>query len=104
MHHAEKFSGEHNIKNIMITLSEDGVILCDENSKTHIPAEVRNISDVSGAGDTVISTAALAFCKGVSGKDLVIISNLAGGLVCEEVGVVPINKERLKNEFLKRAK
>ena len=104
MNYASAFSKKQNIKNIMITLSEDGVILCDENSKTHIPAEVRNISDVSGAGDTVISTAALAFCKGVSGKDLVIISNLAGGLVCEEVGVVPINKERLKNEFLKRAK
>jgi len=104
MNYASAFSKKQNIKNIMITLSEDGVILCNENSKTHIPAEVRNISDVSGAGDTVISTAALAFCKGVSGKDLVIISNLAGGLVCEEVGVVPINKERLKNEFLKRAK
>ena len=104
MNHASAFSKKQNIKNIMITLSEDGVILCNENSKTHIPAEVRNISDVSGAGDTVISTAALAFCKGINDKDLVIISNLAGGLVCEEVGVVPINKERLKNEFLKRAK
>ena len=104
MNYASAFSKKQNIKNIMITLSEDGVILCNENSKTHIPAEVRNISDVSGAGDTVISTAALAFCKGINGKDLVIISNLAGGLVCEEVGVVPINKERLKNEFLKRAK
>jgi rfaE bifunctional protein kinase chain/domain len=104
MNYAEEFSKEQNIQNIMITLSEDGVILYNEKEKTHIPAEVRNISDVSGAGDTVISTAALAFCKGVNGQDLVTISNLAGGLVCEEVGVVPINKNRLENEFLKRAK
>lgn len=104
MNYAKEFSKEQNIQNIMITLSEDGVMLYNSKEKTHIPAEVRNISDVSGAGDTVISTAALAFCKGVIGKDLVTISNLAGGLVCEEIGVVPINKERLENEFLKRAK
>ena len=104
MNYAKEFSKEQNIQNIMITLSEDGVLLYNSKERTHIPAEVRNISDVSGAGDTVISTAALAFCKGVIGKDLVTISNLAGGLVCEEIGVVPINKERLENEFLKRAK
>lgn len=103
MKHAEKFSLNQNIKNVMVTLSEHGVMLYNKEVQTHIPAEIRNISDVSGAGDTVISTAALAFCKGVKGKDLVTISNLAGGLVCEEVGVVPVNKERLKSEFLKRA-
>ncbi len=103
MKHAEKFSSNQNIKNVMVTLSEHGVMLYNKEVQTHIPAEIRNISDVSGAGDTVISTAALAFCKGVKGKDLVTISNLAGGLVCEEVGVVPVNKERLKSEFLKRA-
>lgn len=103
MNHAESFSNEQNIANVMVTLSEHGVMLYNKDVKTHIPAEIRNISDVSGAGDTVISTASLAFCKGVRGKDLVTISNLAGGLVCEEVGVVPINKERLKSEFLKRA-
>ncbi len=103
MKHAEKFSSNQNIKNVMVTLSEHGVMLYNKDVQIHIPAEIRNISDVSGAGDTVISTAALAFCKGVRGKDLVTISNLAGGLVCEEVGVVPVNKERLKSEFLKRA-
>lgn len=103
MLHAENFSSNQNIKNVMVTLSEHGVMLYNKDIQTHIPAEIRNISDVSGAGDTVISTASLAFCKGVRGKDLVTISNLAGGLVCEEVGVVPINKERLKGEFLKRA-
>lgn len=103
MAHAKHFSEQQNIKNIMITLSEDGVMLYNQSEQTHLPAEIRNISDVSGAGDTVISTAALAFCQGVSGKDLVSLSNIAGGLVCEEVGVVPVNKERLKNEYIKSA-
>ena len=102
MEHAEKFSESNNIENVMVTLSEHGVMLYNPKIQSHIPAEIRNISDVSGAGDTVISTAALAFSQGVRGKELVTLSNLAGGLVCEEVGVVPINKERLKKEFLKR--
>ena len=102
MEHAEKFSESNNIENVMVTLSEHGVMLYNPKIQSHIPAEIRNISDVSGAGDTVISIAALAFSQGVRGKELVTLSNLAGGLVCEEVGVVPINKERLKKEFLKR--
>ena len=102
MQHAEKFVVEQNIKNIMITLSEYGVLLYNEKEQIHIPAELRNISDVSGAGDTVISIASLAYCSGIRGKELATLVNLAGGLVCEEVGVVPINKERLEEEFIKR--
>lgn len=101
---ASDFSKAQHIKNVMVTLSEHGVMLYNTEEQVHIPAEIRNISDVSGAGDTVISTAALALSKGVSGEDLVVLSNLAGGLVCEEVGVVPINKARLQAEFLKRSK
>lgn len=100
--HAKNFSQNQNINTVMVTLSEHGVILYNKESQSHIAAEIRNISDVSGAGDTVISIAALAFCKGLRGSDLVTISNLAGGLVCEEVGVAPINKNRLESEFLKR--
>jgi len=102
MQHAEKFAGEQNIKNIMITLSEHGVILYNKKEQIHIPAELRNISDVSGAGDTVISIASLAYCSGLRGKELATLVNLAGGLVCEEVGVVPVNKKRLEEEFIKK--
>lgn len=102
MQHAAIFSVNHNIENVMITLSEHGVMLFNEDIKAHIPAEIRNISDVSGAGDTVISTAALALARNIKGKELITLANLAGGLVCEEVGVVPINKERLRLEFTKR--
>lgn len=99
--HAKLFSEKLNIKNVMVTLSEHGVLLYNNEANTHIPAEIRNISDVSGAGDTVISTASLAFASGLQSKELVKLSNLSGGLVCEEIGVVPINKSRLKEEFKK---
>lgn len=102
--HAQQFGDKNSIKNVMVTLSEHGVMLYNKQDQTHIPAEIRNISDVSGAGDTVISTASLALASGLKGKDLVTIANLAGGLVCEDVGVVPIKKERLKSEFKKSQK
>lgn len=82
----------------MVTLSEDGVMITDHSDYEFIPAHIRNISDVSGAGDTVISVAALCLASGVGMKETAELSNLAGGLVCEESGVVPINIERLKEE------
>ena len=99
--HAEKLGSKLNIKNVMITLSEHGVLLFNKENSIHVPAEIRNISDVSGAGDTVISTASLAYASGLNNQQMVKLANLSGGLVCEEVGVVPINKNCLKTEFKK---
>lgn len=89
------------LKNIMVTLSERGVMICDGKTFDYIPAHYRKIADVSGAGDTVMSVAALCYAIGLDNKQTAALSNLAGGLVCEEVGVVPINKERLKEESAK---
>ena len=69
-----------------------------KNEKGIIPAHIRNISDVSGAGDTVISVASLAIAAGLSCFEMAAISNLAGGLVCEKIGVVPIDGSQLLNE------
>jgi len=96
----EPFRNKQQIKTIMVTLSEHGVYIGNENSKTIIPAHVRNISDVSGAGDTVISVAALCLGLGLSETMIASLANLAGGLVCEQVGVVPIDKELLKKEAM----
>ncbi|MPL79741.1 D-beta-D-heptose 7-phosphate kinase [bioreactor metagenome] len=87
---------------IFITLSENGVFIADyglkQNNMVIIPAHKRSISDVSGAGDTVISVASLCLALKLPFKTVAEISNLAGGLVCEQVGVVPINKQLLLSE------
>lgn len=88
------------LKHAMITMSERGVMITDGKTFHYIPAHIRKIADVSGAGDTVISVAALCFALKLNIKDTAALSNLAGGLVCEEVGVVPIDKEKLKQEVI----
>jgi rfaE bifunctional protein kinase chain/domain len=90
-----------NAGSILITLSEKGVYISQEGQKVHIPAHLREISDVSGAGDTVISIAALCYALHLSPRFIAELSNLGGGLVCEHVGVVPINKEDLLKEAVK---
>ena len=94
----EDFRTKQDIKTMMVTLSEHGVYIGNADTKYIIPAHIRNISDVSGAGDTVISVAALCLGLGLDEKTIASLANLAGGLVCEQVGVVPIDKELLKNE------
>lgn len=85
----------------LITLSEHGVYVKANGSSHHLPAHVRKIADVSGAGDTVISVAALCLALDCSPSFMAALSNLAGGLVCEKVGVVPVEKELLLQEALK---
>lgn len=82
----------------LITLSEHGMYIANSDTDSHIQAHVRNIADVSGAGDTVISVASLGIAAGLDGVTATQMANLAGGLVCESVGVVPINGSILKQE------
>ena len=84
-----------------VTLSEHGVFICDNSVKHYISAHIRNISDVSGAGDTVISVATLCLSVGMDIRDAAEWANLAGGLVCERSGVVPIDKQQLLSEVEK---
>lgn len=94
---------ELNCKYIMTTLSERGVLIKDYETNTchHIPAHLRKIADVSGAGDTVLSVAMLCLVCKQEAYNIAALSNLAGGLVCEELGAVSINKERLFAESKK---
>lgn len=85
---------------VLLTLSEKGIFICKEKEVHHLPAHIRKIADVSGAGDTVISTAALCVALGLPARTIASLSNLAGGLVCQQVGVVPINKEELLQEAM----
>jgi len=83
-----------------ITLSEKGVFFDNGFSAGIIPSHMRNIADVSGAGDTVIATASLIYSITNDAALMSEISNIAGGLVCEEVGVVSIKKDKLLKECM----
>ncbi|HQQ95731.1 MAG TPA: PfkB family carbohydrate kinase [Cyclobacteriaceae bacterium] len=83
---------------IMLTLSEHGVFIDYGGKQISIPAHQREIADVSGAGDTVISIAALCIALQLPAERIVALSNLGGGLVCQHVGVVPVSKEELFRE------
>jgi rfaE bifunctional protein kinase chain/domain len=95
------FRVKQKAETILVTLAEKGVITNSRTIKEHITAHIRSIADVSGAGDTVISVAAL--CRALECNDIVTaaLANLSGGLVCEQIGVVPVNKEQLLEEALK---
>ena len=83
-----------------ITLSEHGVFI-QQDQPVFIPAHLRNIADVSGAGDTVIAVATLCLISGAEIHTIGAIANIAGGLVCEQPGVVSIEKEQLLHEVNK---
>jgi rfaE bifunctional protein kinase chain/domain len=84
----------------MITLSEKGLFLAGEGQEARIfPTIPRHVADVSGAGDTVISIATLALAAGLPLEDMALLSNLAGGQVCEFSGVVPVDSAILEKEW-----
>lgn len=86
----------------MVTLSERGVSVSAPDRGLEfkrIPAFEREITDVSGAGDAVIAVASVLLALEVPIEELAAVSNLAGGLVCERVGVVPVDRLELLNEW-----
>lgn len=86
------------VEKVFITRSEYGVFISSNQHQHFIPAHVRSISDVSGAGDTVISIASLCLALGLPDKFIAELSNLGGGLVCEHLGVMSIDKKQLLAE------
>jgi len=87
-----------NCEGVLATLSARGIFIDYKDEKHHIPSHVRTIADISGAGDTVVSVAALALVAGLSPKAIAALSNLGGGIACESVGVNPISKDQLFEE------
>lgn len=83
----------------VITLSENGLFIDDGQDAKIFPTIPRNISDVCGAGDTVISTLSLGIASGLNTAELAVMANLAGGQVCERAGVVPVDPEQLLKEL-----
>jgi rfaE bifunctional protein kinase chain/domain len=95
------FRVKQKFETALVTLAEKGIITNSRKIKEHLPAHIRSIADVSGAGDTVISVASL--CRALECHEVLTaaLANLSGGLVCEQIGVVPVNKEQLLEEALK---
>jgi D-glycero-beta-D-manno-heptose-7-phosphate kinase len=96
MHKALQEKLQHKIS--FITLSEKGVYYQTENEKAIIPSHIRSIADVSGAGDTVIAVACIVYAATQNVLLMAEMANIAGGLVCEEVGTVAIQKSKLLEE------
>src|ERR1035437_7220529 len=92
------FRHKQKIETLLLTLSEKGICTNSRKVKEILPAHIRTIADVSGAGDTVISVAALCTALETNPILTAALSNLAGGLVCEQVGVIPLDKEELLKE------
>lgn len=96
IHHKLSEKLAHNIS--LVTLSENGVFYQENDKHEIIPSHRRNIADVSGAGDTVIAVASLVYAVSKDIRLSAEVANIAGGIVCEEVGTVAINRERLLEE------
>ncbi len=85
-----------NAKFVLLTLGEKGIALFQKDTEEiRIPTKARKVADVSGAGDTVIATITYALACGATIEEAAYIANYAGGLVCEEVGIVPIERDKL---------
>ncbi|MBV6511213.1 MAG: Bifunctional protein HldE [Ignavibacteriaceae bacterium] len=85
-----------NAEYILLTLGEEGVAVFNkEGVVKRMPTKARKVADVSGAGDTVISTLTMALSAGATIEEACYLANYAGGLVCEEVGIIPIEKDKL---------
>lgn len=91
-----------NAKYVLMTLGEKGLALFEKGKEEiRIPTKARKVADVSGAGDTVIAVITYTLTCGATAEEAAYIANYAGGLVCEEVGIVPIDREKLFNTLKK---
>ena len=94
-----------NSKNILLTLGEDGIaVFAKGKPEKRMPTKARKVADVSGAGDTVISTLTLALTAGANIYEASYLANYAGGIVCEEVGIIPIEIDKLFDTVIRENK
>ncbi|MBI2619356.1 MAG: D-glycero-beta-D-manno-heptose-7-phosphate kinase [Ignavibacteriales bacterium] len=90
-----------NAESVLLTLGEKGMSLFEQSGTvTHVSTQAKHVADVSGAGDTVISTLTMSLVGGASIKEASTLANYAGGVVCGEVGIVPIEREVLLNAIM----
>lgn len=101
----QKLLEKLNAKNVLLTLGESGIAVFEKGKEEkRMPTKARKVADVSGAGDTVISTLTMAIASGANIYEASYLANYAGGLVCEEVGIVPIELDKLFNTVAEEIK
>ena len=94
-----------NADNVLLTLGSEGIAVFEKGKpEKRMPTKARKVADVSGAGDTVISTLTLALAAGADIIEASYLANYAGGIVCEEVGIVPIEADKLFNTIIQENK
>jgi len=101
---ARELADKLNANYILLTQGEKGSVLIGKDETMRVPTKARKVADVSGAGDTVISTLTVALCAGANITEAAYLANYAGGLVCEEVGIIPIKSEQLFDELMEEIK
>jgi D-glycero-beta-D-manno-heptose-7-phosphate kinase len=92
---AEKLRRELRLSALLLTRSEEGMSLFDDQGHFHVPAQAREVFDVTGAGDTVIATLAAMLACGLSLRDAMPIANRAGGIVVGKFGTAGVTYEEL---------
>ncbi len=89
---------------VLVTLGEDGMALFEKNgSMTKIPTAAREVYDVSGAGDTVISVLSLALAAGAKIREAAILANLAAGIVVAKLGTATVLPDELREAVEKNS-
>jgi rfaE bifunctional protein kinase chain/domain len=90
------------IDGILITLSDKGILYVDSATYYHSPGYPINVSDVSGAGDTVTAMFALATCSGIGIENTLTLCNISGSIACSQIGAVSVNiSDVIKNQYFK---
>jgi len=89
-------------KYILLTLGEKGIAVFENGkSERKMPTKAIKVADVSGAGDTVIATLTMALAAGADIYEASSLANYGAGIVCGEVGIVPVDREKLFETILK---
>jgi D-beta-D-heptose 7-phosphate kinase / D-beta-D-heptose 1-phosphate adenosyltransferase len=91
----QKMVAALNLQYMLVTLSEKGMAILRQDSRTQVPAEARQVFDVSGAGDTVVAVVAACIAERVPAEIAVQLANAAAGIVIGKLGTVPIERDEL---------
>jgi len=103
VHAGNKILRHLNCRSVLVTQGKDGMTLFEKKGEPiHIPTVARKVFDVTGAGDTVISTFCLGLAAGMDLKSAALISNFAAGIVVGEVGTSTVKAEELKRVIFER--